>query len=70
MARVQEGADKPKPKVAYQPGEEILVIDGPFNEFNGTIEAVDYEKNTLKVEVLIFGRTTPVELEFSQVEKT
>jgi len=68
MARVQEGADKPKPKVAYQPG--ILVIDGPFNEFNGTIEAVDYEKNTLKVEVLIFGRTTPVELEFSQVEKT
>ena len=70
MARVQEGADKPKPKVAYQPGEEILVIDGPFNEFNGTIEAVDYEKNLLKVEVLIFGRTTPVELEFSQVEKT
>ncbi len=70
MARVQEGADKPKPKVAYQAGEEILVIDGPFNEFNGTVEAVDYEKNLLKVEVLIFGRTTPVELEFSQVEKT
>ncbi len=70
MARVQEGADKPKPKVAYQPGEEILVIDGPFNEFNGTVESVDYEKNLLKVEVLIFGRTTPVELEFSQVQKT
>lgn len=70
LARVQEGADKPKPKVAYQPGEEILVIDGPFNEFNGTIQAVDYEKNLLKVEVLIFGRTTPVELEFSQVTKT
>lgn len=70
MARVQEGADKPKPKVAYQPGEEILVIDGPFNEFNGTIDSVDYEKNLLKVEVLIFGRTTPVELEFSQVAKT
>lgn len=70
MARVQEGADKPKPKVAYQAGEEILVIDGPFNEFNGTIESVDYEKNLLKVEVLIFGRTTSVELEFSQVEKT
>lgn len=70
MARVQEGADKPKPKVAYQSGEEILVIDGPFNEFNGFIKSVDYEKNLLKVEVLIFGRTTPVELEFSQVAKT
>jgi transcriptional antiterminator NusG len=70
FARVQEGADKPKPKVAYQPGEEILVIDGPFSEFNGTIETVNYEKNLLKVEVLIFGRTTSVELEFSQVEKT
>ncbi|EEZ80671.1 MAG: transcription termination/antitermination protein NusG [Candidatus Thioglobus sp.] len=70
MARVQEGADKPKPKVAYQPGEEILVTDGPFNEFTGTVESVDYEKNLLKVEVLIFGRTTPVELEFSQVAKT
>ncbi|BBB23467.1 transcriptional antiterminator NusG [Isorropodon fossajaponicum endosymbiont JTNG4] len=70
LARVQEGADKPKPKVAYQPGEEILVIDGPFNEFNGLVQAVDYEKNLLKVEVLIFGRSTSVELEFSQVEKT
>lgn len=70
MARVQEGADKPKPKVTYQPGEEILVVDGPFNEFNGTIDSVDYEKNLLKVEVMIFGRTTPVELEFSQVAKT
>ncbi|WP_428086136.1 transcription termination/antitermination protein NusG [Candidatus Thioglobus sp.] len=70
MARVQEGADKPKPKVAYQPGEEILVIDGPFSEFNGTVGAVDYDKSILKVEVLIFGRTTSVDLEFSQVEKT
>jgi transcriptional antiterminator NusG len=70
LARVQEGADKPKPKVAYQPGEEILVIDGPFNEFNGLVEAVDYEKNLLKIEVLIFGRSTSVELEFSQVENT
>ncbi len=68
--KVQEGTDKPKPKVAYQPGEEILVIDGPFNEFNGTVESVNYEKNLLKIEVLIFGRTTLVELEFSQVEKT
>ncbi|MBC8493814.1 MAG: transcription termination/antitermination protein NusG [bacterium] len=70
MARVQEGADKPKPKVAYQPGEEILIVDGPFNEFNGTVEAVDYDKSILKIEVLIFGRATTVELEFSQVEKT
>ena len=70
FARVQEGADKPKPKVAFQPGEEVLVIDGPFNEFNGTVEGVDYEKSLLTVEVLIFGRTTAVELEFTQVEKT
>ena len=70
LARVQEGADKPKPKVAFQPGEEVLVIDGPFNEFNGTVEGVNYEKSLLTVEVLIFGRTTAVELEFSQVEKT
>lgn len=70
FTRVQEGEDAPKPKVAYQPGEEILVIDGPFNEFNGLVEKVNYEKNLLKVEVLIFGRATSVELEFSQVEKT
>ena len=70
FARVQEGADKPKPKVAFQPGEEVLVIEGPFNEFNGTVEGVNYEKSLLTVEVLIFGRTTAVELEFSQVEKT
>ena len=70
FARVQEGADKPKPKVAFQPGEEVLVIDGPFNEFNGTVESVNYEKSLLTVEDLIFGRTTAVELEFAQVEKT
>ena len=70
FARVKEGADKPKPKVAFQPGEEVLVIDGPFNEFNGTVEGVNYEKSLLTVEVLIFGRTTAVELEFVQVEKT
>ena len=70
FARVQEGADKPKPKVAFQPGEEVLVIDGPFNEFNGVVENVNYEKSLLTVEVLIFGRPTAVELEFSQVEKT
>ena len=70
FARVQEGTDKPRPKIAFQPGEEVLVIDGPFNEFNGTVEGVNYEKSLLTVEVLIFGRTTAVELEFAQVEKT
>jgi transcriptional antiterminator NusG len=70
FTRVQEGADKPKPKVAFQAGEEVLVIEGPFNEFNGVVENVNYEKSILTVEVLIFGRTTSVELEFSQVEKT
>ena len=70
FARVQEGADKPKPKIAFQPGEEVLVINGPFNEFIGTVESVNYEKSLLTVEVLIFGRTTAVELEFAQVEKT
>jgi transcriptional antiterminator NusG len=70
FARVQEGTDKPKPKVAFQPGEEVLVTDGPFNEFNGPVGSVNYEKSLLTVEVLIFGRTTAVELEFSQVEKT
>jgi transcriptional antiterminator NusG len=70
FARVQEGVDKPKPKVAFQPGEEVLVISGPFNEFNGSVESVNYAKSLLTVEVLIFGRTTAVELEFTQVEKT
>ena len=70
FARVQEGADKPKTKVAFQPGAEVLVIDGPFNEFNGTVESVNHEKSLLTEEVLIFGRTTAGELEFSQVDKT
>ena len=70
FARVQEGEDKPKPKVAFQPGEEVLVIEGPFNEFNGIVQDVNYEKSLLSVEVLIFGRSTAVELQFFQVEKT
>ncbi len=69
LQRVQEGVDKPKPKVLYEPGVVVRVIDGPFNDFNGVVEDIDYEKSRLKVAVLTFGRSTPVELEFSQVEK-
>lgn len=69
IQRVQEGVDKPRPKVLYEPGEMVRVIDGPFNDFNGVVEEVNYEKSRLRVAVLIFGRSTPVELEFSQVEK-
>ena len=69
LNRVQEGVDKPRPKILFEPGEMVRVVDGPFNDFNGTVEEVNYEKSRLRVAVLIFGRSTPVELDFHQVEK-
>lgn len=69
LRRVEEGADKPRPKVLFQPGQVVRVIYGPFNDFNGVVENVNYEKSRLQVAVQILGRSTPVELDFSQVEK-
>jgi len=69
LQRVQEGVEKPRPKVLFEPGEVVRVIDGPFTDFNGVVEEVNYEKSRLRVAVLIFGRSTPVELGFGQVEK-
>jgi len=68
--QMQEGSDKPRHKVEFEVGEYIRVKEGPFTDFNGTVEEVNYERNKLRVSVTIFGRATPVELEFSQVEKT
>jgi transcriptional antiterminator NusG len=69
LRRVEEGVEKPRPKVIFEPGEVVRVIHGPFNDFNGVVESVNYEKNRLQVAVQILGRSTPVELDFSQVEK-
>lgn len=69
LQQVKEGVEKPRPKFSFQAGEQVRVIDGPFQDFNGTVEDVNFEKSKLRVSVSIFGRMTPVELEFSQVEK-
>lgn len=69
LRRVEEGVNSPKPKSLYEPGELVRVTDGPFADFNGVVEEVNYEKSKLRVSVLIFGRSTPVELDFGQVGK-
>lgn len=69
LERIREGAEQPRPKIPFEPGEMVRVTEGPFTDFNGVVEEVNYEKNKLRVAVLIFGRSTPVELDFGQVEK-
>ena len=70
LNRVVEGIDKPRPKVLFEPGEVVRVVDGPFNDFSGVVENVNYDKSKLRVAVQILGRPTPVELDFGQVEKS
>ncbi|AKJ69807.1 MULTISPECIES: transcription termination/antitermination protein NusG [Pandoraea] len=69
MSQMQEGVEKPRPKTLFEVGEMVRVKDGPFTDFNGSVDEVNYEKSRLRVSVTIFGRATPVELEFGQVEK-
>jgi len=69
MQQIQEGVEKPKPKVLFEVGEAVRVTEGPFTDFHGNVEEVNYDKSKLRVSVLIFGRSTPVELDFGQVEK-
>jgi transcriptional antiterminator NusG len=70
VSQMEQGTDKPRHKVEFMVGELVRVKEGPFTDFNGSVEEVNYEKSRLRVSVMIFGRSTPVELEFSQVEKT
>ena len=70
LNRVEEGVNKPRPKVMFEPGEVVRVVDGPFNDFSGVVENVNYDKSKLQVAVQILGRPTPVELDFGQVEKS
>ncbi len=70
LQRVEKGAEAPRPKTLFEPGEMVRVVDGPFADFTGVVEEINYEKSRLQVAVMIFGRSTPVELEFSQVEKS
>ncbi len=70
LQRVEQSGDAPKPKTLFEPGEMVRVTDGPFNDFNGVVEDVNYEKSRMRVAVTIFGRSTPVDLDFNQVEKT
>lgn len=69
LDRMEESVEKPRPKTLFEPGQEVRVNDGPFADFTGVVEEVNYDKNRLRVAVMIFGRSTPVDLEFSQVEK-
>lgn len=70
FSQIEEGGEKPRPKILFEVGETLRIKDGPFADFNGNVEEVNYEKNKVRVNVMIFGRATPVELDFSQVEKT